>query len=98
MSDIVKWTILIALVILIMASLMALPIFAGFNIPALAGYIGQFIGYCGNAITWGRQFINNFLYPEAITALSGLVFYFVAKPFMLFSIDLTVGISRFIYK
>lgn len=98
MSDIVKWGILIAVVLLIFTAILTLPVFLGFNIPALATYLNQFVSVCGDTITWGRNFINNFLYPEAVTALSGLIIYFVARPFLLAGIDITVGITRFIYK
>lgn len=98
MSDVIKWGILIAAVLLIVTAVLSLPIFLGFNVPALADSLSQFISVAGSAITWGRCFINNFLTPAGATCLSGLVIYFVAKPFLTFGIDLTVGIMRFVYK
>lgn len=98
MSDVVKWAILVALVLVIFVMIVSLPVFIGFNIPALVEGISGFISVAGTTISNARAIINNFLTPTAREVLSGLIFYLVAKPFVLFAIDLTVGITRFVYK
>lgn len=98
MSDIVKWGLLVAGAVAIIALIVALP-FAGFlDTAELAEGITNIVNIAGGAFGAGRKLINNFLLPFGRDVLSGILLYIFAKWIITIGIKTVTWIYHFIFK
>lgn len=98
MSDAVKWGILAAGLIAVVALIMALPFTGLIDGTALASAVSTLVSYCGTAFAFGRGLINNLVSPWARGALTVLLGYMITKPLVLNVIKLAVWALHFVYK
>ncbi len=100
MSNIAKWVLLGVGFIAIIGMILALPITQslGDGSSALSGSILGIVLYAGDMLTSFRNFINNFFTSTGINLLSTALIWIITKRFLTFTIKLTVGVYRAIFK
>lgn len=98
MGDVVKWGLLVAGIVLLIALVMELPFLEFMNIEELTGAVATVVGICGEAFRFGRGLINNFLTPFGRSAATGLIFWVICKPFIMQAIQYIVMVYHYIFK
>lgn len=100
MSDIAKWILLGVGFIAIIGMILALPITQslGDGSSALSGGIFGLVTLAGDILTTFRNFINNFFTSAGRQLLSVALIWILTKKFLTFTIKLTVGVYRAIFK
>lgn len=98
MSDVVKWALLAAAAIALIALIMALPIAEYINPTEFGDLIGSFVGIAGGALRAGRGLINCFLTPFGVAMLTGLIAWLLGKWFITMSIKIGTWIYHFIFR
>lgn len=98
MSDVVKWGLLTAGLIALIAMVMALP-FVGF---ADAGQFGAAISTLITNVGYGfmkaRAIVNNFLLPFGRTALTGLLVWLFGKWAIMIAIKIVAWVYHFVFR
>lgn len=98
MGDIVKWGLLVAGALIIIALIVALPFNQFINLEEFSQSLSVVVETCGDYFETARGLVNNFLTPFGRTLLTGILFYLVAKFFIVNTIKLVVWIYHFIFK
>lgn len=98
MGDIVKWGLLVAGIVILIAMVMELPFLDFLNVEELTGAVASVVSLCGSAFQFARGLINNFLTPFGRTAATGLIFWVICKPFIMQAIQYLVWIYHYIFK
>lgn len=98
MSDIAKWALLIAGFVLIMTIVMSLPIMDALNPTMVVSSIGGFLSIAGDFLQSARGIINNFLTPAGVATLNICIYWVVGRAFLTWTLNLTLGAYRFIFK
>ena len=98
MSDIVKWGLLAAGAVALVALIVALPFVDFINVGELGSLIGRLVDLVGGAFTSARGLVNNFLTPFGPDVLTGIMLYLHAKWVITLSIKITAWIYHFIFK
>ena len=98
MSDIVKWGLLAAGAVALVALIVALPFVDFINVGELGLLIGRLVDLVGGAFTSARGLVNNFLTPFGRDVLTGIMLYLLAKWVITLSIKITAWIYHFIFK
>lgn len=96
MSNIVKWGLLGAGLIAIIALVGSLGLTDGLN--QLGGLFNQFVSLSGVYLQKGRGLINNFLTPFGRTLLSGLIGYIFFKWVYIMGAKILATIYHFIFR
>lgn len=99
MSDIVKWGILGALLVTLVIIILNNTVFVAMtdflNDSGVGDIVSEGLSVVGGFLIIGRQLLNNFFYPPALTA--ALVFSF--GMFILYTIiRVATFVARFVYK
>ena len=98
MSNIVKWGILAAAVVALIALVVALPFGQYINVSEFSSALSGIATICGNAFRFGRGLLNNFLTPFGRTVLTGLLAYFFGKFFFTVALKIVAWIQHFIFR
>lgn len=98
MSDIVKWGLLAAGAVALVALIVALPFVDFINVGELGTLISRLVVLVGGAFTSARGLVNNFLTPFGRDVLTGIMLYLLAKWVITLSIKITAWIYHFIFK
>lgn len=98
MSDAVKWALLAAGIVALIALIMALPFVQFFDTEELAAGLTDIVTIAGDAFRSARGLINCFLSPFGIALVSGLMVYWVGKWIITMGIKITVWVYHFIFK
>lgn len=98
MSDAVKWALLVAGALIVIALIMTLPFVNFIDFDSFSSAITSLVEVCGDALHTARGFINNFFSPFGRTVLTGLMFYLLCKWLITVSIKITIWIYHFIFK
>lgn len=98
MSDAVKWALLVAGAVALIALIMSLPFVGFINVDNFSEGLLTLTTYAGNAFYTARCLINNFLSPTGRVILSGLLFWFFGKWAITITIKITAWIYHFIFK
>lgn len=98
MGEFVKWGLLVAGAVALIALIVALPFMEFLNVGELSNQIGVVVTYCGSFFANARGLINIFLAPFGRTVLSGLIGYFMTKWIIKLGIKITAWIYHFIFK
>ena len=85
-SSILRWSLIISLIALIIAMILSLPIVGLIDAEEFADMLHQFLDFAGEALVFGRAFVNNFFPPFGRAALSVILYWLLAKPILTFSI------------
>ena len=98
MAEAVKWALLVAGALVVIALIASLP-FTGFiDVQAMGDGIGSIVNFAGGALMTARGFINNFFSPFGRTVLTGLMYYLLGRWVITMAIKLTVWVYHFIFK
>ena len=98
MSDIVKWGLLAAGAVALIALIVSLPFVQYIDIARLSSVVVSLVDIAGDAFIFGRGLINNFLTPFGRTVLSGIMFYLLSKWVLTLSIKISAWVYHFIFK
>lgn len=98
MSDAVKWALLAAGIVIIIALIVSLPFMSGINLTEFASMINELVAIAGTAFKAARGIINNFLTPFGRYILSGLLYYIFGKFFITIGIKISSWVYHFIFK
>ena len=98
MSDVVKWGLLAAGAVALVALIVALPFVDFINVGELGTLISRLVDLVGGAFTSARGLVNNFLTPFGRDVLTGIMLYLLAKWVITLSIKITAWIYHFIFK
>ena len=98
MSNVVKWGLLVAGIVLLISMVSALPFLDFMNLGELSSAIASLVGVCGDAFKFGRGLINNFFTPFGRGAATGLIFWVICKPFVMQAIQYIVMVYHYLFK
>ena len=98
MSDVVKWGLLVAGAILIIALILALPFMDFVDASQFSSLITSLVDIAGYGFIFARGLINNFLTPFGRVALTGLLYWLFGRWAITISIKLIVWVYHFIFK
>ena len=97
MSDAVKWGLLVAGAIAVIALIVALPITEILG-GDVSGYMADLLDIIGDFLTNARGIINLFLDPFSIRLVSVALGFIILKPFITLSIKLATLVYKWIFK
>ena len=98
MSNAVKWGLLVAGVVIIIALVAELPFLQFLNLDELSSAVANVVSICGSAFQFARGLVNNFLTPFGRVAATGLLYYGICRPFIINAILNLVYIYHYIFK
>lgn len=98
MSDVAKWTLLVAGAVVLIGLVVALPFVEFIDLGQFTDILASITEIAGDAFCFGRGLINLFLLPFGRKVLSGLMVWFVAKWAILSSIKIGTWIYHFVFK
>ncbi len=98
MSDVVKWALLAAAAVALIALIVALPVAEFVNPTEFGNMIGRLVTLVGDFFQDARGLINNFLTPFGRTVLTGLLAWLFGKMFITLAIKIGAWIYHFIFR
>ncbi len=98
MSNAVKWALLAAGLIALIALIMALPFVGLIDYGELANSVSAVTSAAGNALYAGRCIVNNFLSPTGRTIFSGLLMYLCCKWAVTIAVKIAAWVYHFIFR
>lgn len=96
MSNIVKWGILTAGLIAIVAVCSTFGLLDG--VTSIGGLINQLVSLLGSGLQFGRGLINNFLTPSGRVLLTGLLMFIFFKWVVTMGVKITTTVYHFIFR
>ena len=82
MSNAIKWGILAAAVVALVALIIALPFNQYINVNQFSSAIAGVTSICANAFKFARGLVNNFFSPFGRSCITGLMFYWIGGFFV----------------
>ena len=98
MSDALKWGLLAATFLIIVAAIFALPVAQGIDLVELSSTIKGIISIAGDYFLKARNLINNFLTPVGRSILSVVIGYVLFKWVYTVSLKTVITIYHWIFK
>lgn len=99
MSDIIKWALLVAGVVIILALIFALPIASGMDLGAFTEGITNIVGILGGYLKTARGFLNNLVLPTiGPPILTACIAWTFTKFFATQAIKIITWVYHFIFK
>lgn len=98
MSDAVKWALLVAGAVAIIALIVALPFVQFIDLGEFGAAIGNIVSVAGSAFRFGRGLINCFLLPFGRNLVSGIMIWLVAKWAYPITIKILTWIYHYVFK
>lgn len=98
MSDAIKWALLAAGVVVLIALIVALPFNSYLDFGEVALAISDIVSICGSAFTFARGLINNFLSPFGRSCLTGLLVYLFGKYFITLGVKIVSWTYHFVFR
>jgi hypothetical protein len=98
MSNIVKWALLAAGIVALIALVMALPVGDLSLIGNIGGYLNQLMTVCGTAFNAARGLINFFLFEPVRPFLTGLLMWLFAKWAITIGVKITAWVYHFVFR
>lgn len=98
MSDIVKWGLLVAGAIALIALVMSLPFVEFIDFGEFGSAIANVVSIAGGAFRFARGLINNFFLPFGRHIITGLMVWFIGKWAVTTGIKIGAWIYHFIFK
>lgn len=98
MSDIAKWAILIAAIIVVIGLVMALPFYEYIDVSKFSAAVVTIISVAGDGFTFARGLVNNFLSPWARGVFSGLLLWLIGKYVIIYTLKVSVWVYHYIFK
>ena len=91
MSNAIKWGILAAAVVALIALIVALPFNQFIDVNQFSSAIAGVTSICSNCFKFGRGLVNNFFSPFGRTCITGLMFYWIGGFFVKIARRLSCG-------
>ena len=98
MGDAIKWTLLVAGLVIIIGLIVALPFVEFIDFASFADSLTTITSIAGNALFSARCAINNFLSPVGRVILSGILIWLFGKWALKVSLNIIVWVYHFIFK
>lgn len=98
MSDVIKWALLAAGIVAILALILALPFVSYLDFGKVTAGVNTIVTVCSDFFRIVRGLINNFFSPFGRGCLTGLLFYLFGKWAITAGIKVTTGLYHFIFK
>lgn len=98
MSDIVKWGLLTAGLVALVALIMALPFVGYIDLGQFGTALGTVVSIAGGMFQNARGLVNAFLLPFGRTLLSGIMVWLVGKWAISIGIKITAWVYHFIFR
>ena len=98
MSDVVKWALLGAGVVLLIGLVTALPFVEFINFGELGAAISNIISVAGGLFASARGLINCFLLPFGRNVLTGLLVWLFGKWAIMISIKTVAWVYHFVFR
>ena len=98
MSNIVKWALLAAGVIALIALIAALPVGDLSLIGNVGTYLTQLVNVCADGLSSARGLINFFLFPPVRTFLSGILIWIFFKWALMIAINFVAWVYHFVFR
>lgn len=98
MSDGIKWALLAAAIIAIIAIIVALPLGQAVNIGELSSALSGIVSISGSFLLKARNLINNFLTPVGRVILSGIIGYICFKWVYVNGLKIVLTVYHWIFK
>lgn len=98
MSDIAKWTLLVAAMLGLIAAVVAVGIFDAINVAAVNATISQFTGLISPYVGFARGLINYLVFPQVIPLIDVILFYLITRPFVVGLIMVGRNVYVWIFK
>lgn len=98
MSDAIKWALLAAGAVALIALIIALPFMDFIDAAAFAESLTTITTVVGDGFYKARCLLNNFLSPLGRTILSGLLFWLFGKWAIMVGIKIGAWVYHFIFK
>lgn len=98
MSNVIKWGILAAAVVALVALIVALPFNQYINVSQFSSAIAGVTSICADAFKFARGLVNNFFSPFGRSCISGLIFYWIGGFFVKIAIKLVAWVQHFIFR
>lgn len=98
MTDIVKWGLLTAGLIALIALIMALPFVGYIDLGQFGAAINNIVSVAGDAFRSARGLINCFLLPFGRTLLSGVMVWLFGKWAISVAIKIVAWVYHFVFR
>lgn len=98
MSDIAKWALLVAGIVILIALIVALPFVDFIDLGEFENALNNVVNIAGDAFQFARGLINCFLLPFGRTIVTGLMFWLLGKWAIMIGIKITAWAYHFIFK
>lgn len=98
MSDAIKWGLLVAGIIAIIALVVAFGFGNYIDSQVIVDGCNILVKYAGSAFKSARGLINNFFFPIVYPAVGFVIWWLIVKPLATATIKLTVSIYHYIFK
>lgn len=98
MSNVVKWGILAAAVVALIALIVALPFNQYISVGEFSTALAGVTTICGKYFKFGRGLINNFFSPFGRSCITGLLFYWIGGFFVKIAIKIVAWVQHFIFR
>lgn len=98
MSNAVKWALLAAGAVALIALIVVLP-FTGFiNVDEFSSLLVQLATLAKSGLSFGRGVVNNFLTPFGRTVFTGLLYYLFGKWAITVGIKIVTWVYHFVFR
>ena len=98
MSDIVKWGLLTAGLIALVALVMALPVAGYVDLNQFGQALGNIVDIAGGLFRSARGLINAFLLPSGRTLLTGILTWLFGKWAITIAIKVVAWVYHFVFR
>lgn len=98
MSDAIKWGLLVAGIIAVIALVLAIGFQNYILVDTFVNACNQLVSIANGYLIMFRRLINNFFFPEVLPVVTFSLWYLILKPFLTFTIKVTVSIYHYIFK
>ncbi len=97
MGDLVKWGLLIAGIVILVAMVLQLPIFA-VDLGAFGDGIAAILDVCGDALVFARSVVNLFLTDWGATILTGLLVWIFLRWLLIKNIGTIIAVYNYLFR
>lgn len=98
MGEFVKWALLAAGIVALIALIIVLPVANFLNVQELSSAINSVVNVAADFFQSARGLINSFTTPFGATIITGLIAWFFGKFFITLAIKLAAWVYHFIFK
>lgn len=98
MGDAIKWGLLAAAIVILIAMVVVLPFNDFINLGEFTSGITSIVSVCGTMFQSARGLINSFLTPFGRSLVTGMLVWFFGKWCIMIGIKIVAWVYHFIFK